>query len=68
MAESQRPIDFDALRAAQEAAGGDLDEDVFEEGTGNKEERTAHHIRANSSIMHLSKILGEFALAYRRLQ
>ncbi|RYP65304.1 hypothetical protein DL771_008373 [Monosporascus sp. 5C6A] len=56
MAEAQRPADIEALRAAQEAAGA-LDENVFEEGTTSKEERTAHHIRANSSIMHLSKLL-----------
>lgn len=58
----QRPVDLDALRAAQEAAGGDLDEDVFDEAPANKEERTAHHIRANSSIMHLKKLLGELTL------
>ncbi|RYP10871.1 hypothetical protein DL765_007971 [Monosporascus sp. GIB2] len=56
MAEVQRPADIDALRAAQEAAGA-LDENVFEEGNASKEERTAHHIRANSSIMHLKKLL-----------
>ncbi|RYP65267.1 hypothetical protein DL769_006379 [Monosporascus sp. CRB-8-3] len=56
MAEAQRPADIEALRAAQEAAGA-LDENVFEEGNTSKEERTAHHIRANSSIMHLKKLL-----------
>ena len=58
MAEAQRLADIEALRAAQEAAGA-LDENVFEEGNASKEERTAHHIRANSSIMHLNKLLGE---------
>lgn len=59
---AERPIDLEALRAAQEAAGGDIDEDVFDEVPAQKEERTAHHIRANSSIMHLKKILGELVL------
>ncbi|KAH9902045.1 pyruvate carboxylase [Xylariomycetidae sp. FL2044] len=48
--------DIKDLRAAHEAAGDD-NEDVFEEGTGPKTAKTAHHIRANSSIMHLNKLL-----------
>ena len=60
MAEGQRPTDIEALRAAQEAAGGDIDESVFDEASpsNSNEQRTAHHIRANSSIMHLKKLLG----------
>lgn len=50
--------DIEALRAAQAAAAGS-NEEVFEEDTGPKPGKTAHHIRANSSIMHLNKILGE---------
>ncbi|KAK6865497.1 pyruvate carboxylase [Apiospora arundinis] len=34
-----------------------VDEDVFEEGMAPKEAQTVHHIRANSSIMQLKKIL-----------
>lgn len=36
--------------------------DVFEEDDVDepKEKQTIHHIRANSSIMQLKKILGEF--------
>ena len=49
--------DIKDLKAARDAAGA-VEEDVFEEGTVPKEEKTAHHIRANSSIMHLKKILG----------
>lgn len=50
--------DLEAARFA-EAAAADSDEEVFEEGAGPKEAKTAHHIRANSSIMHLKKLLGE---------
>lgn len=34
-------------------------EEVFEEGEAPKEAQTIHRIRANSTIMQLSKILGE---------
>ncbi len=63
MAQAQRPIDLEALRAAQEAAGSEINEDVLEEVPASKEKRTAHHIRANSSIMHLNKLLGKFNLS-----
>jgi pyruvate carboxylase len=33
--------------------------EVFEEGTDARQAQTVHRIRANSSIMHLKKILGE---------
>ncbi|KAI0540710.1 pyruvate carboxylase [Xylaria digitata] len=50
--------DFEELRAeAQAATNGDMEEVVFEEEVGPKPAKTAHHIRANSSIMHLNKIL-----------
>ncbi|KAK5636829.1 hypothetical protein RRF57_012541 [Xylaria bambusicola] len=61
--------DIEALRAAQAAADG-TNEEVFEEEAGPKPGKTAHHIRANSSIMHLNKILGESTLhrqLHRRL-
>ena len=60
MAEGQRPTDIEALRAAQQAAAGDIDDSVFDDTSpsNNNEQRTAHHIRANSSIMHLKKLLG----------
>jgi len=45
------------LAAAREAAGQPIDEDAFEDGVAPKDMKTAHHIRANSSIMHLNKIL-----------
>ncbi|ETS88106.1 Pyruvate carboxylase [Pestalotiopsis fici W106-1] len=53
MADNQ---DLKDLRAAKEAAGQDT-EDVFEEGMAPKEAQTIHHIRANSSIMQLKKLL-----------
>jgi pyruvate carboxylase len=34
-------------------------EDVFEEGEAPKQAQSIHRIRANSTIMQLSKILGE---------
>lgn len=34
-------------------------EEVFEEGDAPKDQKTIHRIRANSTIMQLSKILGE---------
>ena len=49
------------LAAAREAAGQPIDEDAFEDGVAPKDMKTAHHIRANSSIMHLNKILGEYS-------
>ncbi|KXJ91426.1 pyruvate carboxylase [Microdochium bolleyi] len=49
--------DIKDLAAAREAAGQPLDEDAFEEGVAPKDVKTAHHIRANSSIMQLNKIL-----------
>jgi pyruvate carboxylase len=36
-------------------------EEVFEEEDAPKEAQTVHRIRANSTIMHLNKILGEYA-------
>lgn len=53
--------DIKDLEAARKAAATQNDEDVFDadEDTGPKEAKTAHHIRANSSIMHLKKLLGE---------
>lgn len=54
--------DIEALRAAQAAASSDgLEEAVFEDEVGPKPGKTTHHIRANSTIMHLNKILGESA-------
>jgi pyruvate carboxylase len=50
--------DIEALRAAQAAANG-ANEDVFEDEIGPKPGKTTHHIRANSTIMHLNKILGK---------
>ncbi|KAI0890091.1 pyruvate carboxylase [Annulohypoxylon maeteangense] len=53
--------DIQDLEAARKAAGAAAtssdNEDVFEEGVAPKEAKTAHHIRANSSIMHLKKLL-----------
>ncbi|KAI1466712.1 pyruvate carboxylase [Daldinia caldariorum] len=52
--------DIQDLEAARKAAIiNDDNEDVFEEGTAPppKGAKTAHHIRANSSIMHLKKLL-----------
>ncbi|GAW22857.1 hypothetical protein ANO14919_124030 [Xylariales sp. No.14919] len=49
--------DFEALRAEAQAAANGSNEEVFEEEVGPKPGKTAHHIRANSSIMHLNKIL-----------
>ncbi|KAI2640386.1 pyruvate carboxylase [Hypomontagnella submonticulosa] len=51
--------DIKDLEAARKAAATQNDEDVFDadEDTGPKEAKTAHHIRANSSIMHLKKLL-----------
>jgi len=37
-------------------------EDVFEDGEVPKEEKTVHRIRANSTIMHVNKILGSSLL------
>jgi hypothetical protein len=34
---------------------------VFEEGMDMKQAQTVHRIRANSSIMQLKKLLGEFS-------
>lgn len=33
-------------------------EDVFEDGEVPKEAQTVHRIRANSTVIHLNKILG----------
>ena len=38
--------------------------DVFDEEENNKEAQTVHHIRANSSIMQVKKILGGFSSVY----
>lgn len=46
--------DLKDLQAGNAAA---VDEDVFEDGMAPKEAQTVHHIRANSSIMHLKKLL-----------
>jgi pyruvate carboxylase len=48
--------DLEELRAAKDAAGSDV-EDVFEDGMAPKEAKTVHHVRANSTIMHLKKLL-----------
>lgn len=45
--------------------GNDVSVDVFEEGDAPKESQSIHRIRANSSIMQLNKILGEFGLVWR---
>lgn len=51
--------DIQDLEAARKAAIIEDNEDVFEEDTTPpKGGKTAHHIRANSSIMHLNKLLG----------
>lgn len=43
-------------------------EEVFEEGEAPKQAQTIHRIRANSTIMQLSKILGEsIAIRHGRL-
>jgi hypothetical protein len=47
--------------AADKAA--DKFEDVFDDEDVPKEARTVHRIRANSTIMQLNKILGEFLTA-----
>ncbi|KAI2784668.1 pyruvate carboxylase [Daldinia loculata] len=50
--------DIQDLEAARKAAIIEDNEDVFEEDTTPpKGGKTAHHIRANSSIMHLNKLL-----------
>ena len=36
--------------------------EVFEEGMESRQAQTVHRIRANSSIMQLKKILGEYKL------
>jgi pyruvate carboxylase len=56
--------DLEQLRAANAALNdsNNSNEEVFEvveEEAGPRVAKTAHHIRANSSIMHLNKILGE---------
>lgn len=56
MAEVKDLQDLQDLRAAKEAVGSD-DEDVFEEGMAPKDPKTIHHVRANSTIMHLKKLL-----------
>jgi pyruvate carboxylase len=50
--------DIEKLRAAQAVADGS-NEEVFEDEAAPKPAKTTHHIRANSTIMHLNKILGE---------
>lgn len=45
------------LKDLQAGSAAAVDEDVFEEGMAPKEAQTVHHIRANSSIMHLKKLL-----------
>ena len=41
------------------AAQNDSYSEVFEEAADERQEQTIHHIRANSSIMQLKKLLGE---------
>ncbi len=41
-------------------------EEVFEDEEAPKEAQSMHRIRANSSIMQLKKILGEYPLRERR--
>ena len=36
--------------------------EVFEEGMDSRQAQTVHRIRANSTIMQLKKILGEYKL------
>ncbi|KAG4219665.1 hypothetical protein PC116_g31856 [Phytophthora cactorum] len=51
--------DIQDLEAARKAAINGDNEDVIEEDAAPpKGAKTAHHIRANSSIMHLKKLLG----------
>jgi pyruvate carboxylase len=50
-------VDLAELKSLKERAGGDHDENVFEDGMAPKEAQTVHHIRANSSIMQVKKIL-----------
>lgn len=41
------------------AAQNDSYNEVFEEAADERQEQTIHHIRANSSIMQLKKLLGK---------
>lgn len=41
------------------AEQNDAYNEVFEEAADERQEQTIHHIRANSSIMQLKKILGK---------
>lgn len=36
--------------------------EVFEEAADERQEQTIHHIRANSSIMQMKKLLGKIIL------
>ncbi|KAI1336911.1 pyruvate carboxylase [Xylariaceae sp. FL0016] len=47
---------IEELRAQQALVDGN-NEDVFDDSAAPRGPKTAHHIRANSSIMHLNKIL-----------
>lgn len=47
------------------ATSNDKVEDVFEEGEAPKQAQTIHRIRANSTIMQLSKILGKSTTSAR---
>jgi hypothetical protein len=47
------------------SSGTDYNE-VFEDSADSSTERTIHRVRANSTIMHLNKILGLFSLKFGR--
>lgn len=44
------------------AAQNDSYNEVFEEAADERQEQTIHHIRANSSIMQLKKLLGKILI------
>ena len=41
--------------------------DVFEEGMDSSNARTVHRLRANSTIMRVKKVLGQFCRAIKLL-
>ena len=48
-----------AAAELQSAVPNETYNEVFEEAGDERQEQTIHHIRANSSIMQLKKILGK---------
>lgn len=46
------------------AAQNDSYNEVFEEAADERQEQTIHHIRANSSIMQLKKLLGKTSINF----